>query len=208
VLRVSALPEYAGRFENAFGEKATILNITKAIASYERTLLSANTPFDRWRYGGEGTLPEAAREGFALFTGKAGCAACHTIGEADALFTDQGFHNTGTGARANRRRPPDQTADLGRETITHDPLDRFKYRTPSLRNVARTGPYMHDGSITSLREAVEFYNGGGAPTPGLDPLIRPLGLSGAEISCLVAFLESLTGDNIDDLANETQAVGR
>jgi cytochrome c peroxidase len=209
VSRVAALPGYAGRFEAAFGESATMSNIAKALACYERTLLSGSAPFDLWRYGGRETvLSETAKAGYALFIGKARCAACHAIGEADALFTDRSFHNTGIGARAAEQRPADQTVDLGRETVTHDPLDRFKYRTPSLRNVARTGPYMHDGSLASLREVVEFYNAGGAPNRGLDPLIRPLDLSDAEIASLVAFLESLTGDNVDDLANEAYAAER
>jgi cytochrome c peroxidase len=209
VSRVAALPDYAGRFEAAFGESATMPNIAKAIACYERTLLSGNAPFDLWRYGAkEKSLPDMAKAGYALFIGKAGCAACHTIGEADALFTDQSFHNTGVGSRAEKQRSADQTIDLGRERVTHDPLDRFKYRTPSLRNVARTGPYMHDGSFASLLEVVEFYNAGGAPNAGLDPRIHPLDLGDAEILSLVAFLESLTGDNIDDLANEAHAAER
>jgi cytochrome c peroxidase len=207
VSRVAALSDYAGRFEAAFGESPSISNIAKALACYERTLLSGNAPFDLWRYGGKETaLSEVAKAGYALFTGKARCAACHAIGEADALFTDQSFHNTGIGSRAAQKRSGDQTIDLGRETVTHDPLDRFKYRTPSLRNVTRTGPYMHDGSLASLRDVVEFYNTGGAPNIGLDPLIRPLDISDAEIASLVAFLESLTGDNVDDLANEAYAV--
>ena len=209
VSRVAALPDYAGRFETAFGESATMSNIAKAIACYERTLLSGAAPFDRWRYGAEEiALSDMAKAGFALFTGKARCVACHAIGEADALFTDRSFHNTGVGWRAAQQRPADRAIDLGREAVTHDPLDRFKYRTPSLRNAARTGPYMHDGSFASLRDVVAFYNAGGAPDSGLDPLIRPLDLSDAEISSLVAFLDSLTGDNLDDLANEAYAAER
>jgi cytochrome c peroxidase len=207
--RVAALPAYAGRFEAVFGESATMSNIAKAIACYERTLLSGNAPFDIWRYGAKETaLPDAAKAGYALFTGKARCAACHVIGASDALFTDQSFHNTGIGSRAAEQPRGDRSIDLGREAITHDPLDRFKYRTPTLRNVARTGPYMHDGSLASLRDVVAFYNAGGAPNIGLDLLIRPLDLSNAEVTSLVAFLESLTGGDVDELAEEATKVER
>lgn len=92
---------------------------------------------------------------------------------------------------------PHQRNDLGRYEVTQDPADRWKYKTPSLRNVALTSPYMHDGSIRSLREVVEFYNNGGIVNENLDPLVRPLGLTAIEIDDLVAFLLSLTGDNID-----------
>ena len=103
---------------------------------------------------------------------------------------------------ASAERPP---ADLGVYEVTQDPADRWKYRTPSLRNVALTAPYMHDGSITSLAEVVDFYDAGGALNETLDPLIRPLGLSANERAELVIFLESLTGDNVDHLIKDAFA---
>jgi cytochrome c peroxidase len=225
--KIRALPDYRGRFEAAFdGRGLTMETLGMALASYERTLLSANSPFDRWYFGKEreAISPSAAR-GFQLFTGKARCAHCHTIGEGYALFTDQKLHNTGVGYRRTmattprRRRvqlapgtfvtmdtsvvaeasePP--PSDLGRYEISEDPDDRWKYKTPSLRNVALTAPYMHDGSIATLREVVEFYDGGAAPNELLDPSIRPLRLSDTEKDDLVAFLESLTGSNVGVLA--------
>ena len=205
VRRISQLPDYAGRFEAAFGATATIGTIGAAIASYERTLLSANSPFDRWRFGGEsGAVSETAKRGYALFTGKAGCAACHKIDESSALFTDQQFHDTGISARAQANGAPDAEVDAGRQSVTHDAADHFKFRTPPLRNVARTAPYMHNGSLQSLEAVVQFYNAGGFPSAGVDPRIRPLNLSDAEVAALVAFLQSLTGHNLDELAREAE----
>jgi cytochrome c peroxidase len=222
--KLRSLPDYQGLFEAAFdGRGATMETVGMALASYERTLQSANSPFDRWRYGGdEHALTPAAQRGFALFTGKAGCAGCHRVADDHALFTDGDLHNTGVGYGQTMRRPPKEQAvqvapgtfltidaeilraaserpanDLGRYEVTRDPADRWKYKTPSLRNVALTAPYMHDGSLGTLRQVVEFYNGGGVPNELLDPRIRPLQLTTAEMDDLVAFLESLTGDNVD-----------
>ena len=201
VERLGALPDYSGMFEAAFGERVSIGAIGKALASYERTLISANAPFDRWQLAGDkAALSPKAAAGYAIFTGKAGCSGCHVVGERDALFTDQGFHNTGIGVRAVPQ--AGHATDLGREAVTHDPADRFKYRTPTLRNVARTAPYMHDGSLDTLEDVVRFYNAGGFSNSGLDSLIHPLGLADAEVASLVAFLDSLTGDNLDTLARE------
>lgn len=230
--KIRALSDYDGLFEAAFaGQGPGMETLGMAIASYERTLVSANSPFDRWYYGGEqDALSEAARRGFALFTGRAGCSACHLVGPDSALFTDHGVHNTGIGYRASmggqpkRRRvlvapgvyldvdaqaiasvserPP---SDLGRYEITQDPGDRWRYKTPGLRNVSLTAPYMHDGSLATLDDVVAFYDQGGVPNEVLDPLIRPLGLSERERSQLVAFLESLTGDNVDVLVADAFA---
>jgi cytochrome c peroxidase len=178
--------------------------IGKAIASFERSLLSANSAFDRWRYGGEpGALGAGALRGFALFTGKAACSACHLIGARDALFTDHGFHNTGIGYRAGPARG-DDFDDRGRQEVTQDPADLRRFKAPTLRNVARTAPYMHDGSLRSLQDVVRYYNAGGSQDPTQDAAIHPLGLADGEIGDLVAFLESLTGDNLDCLATEAR----
>jgi cytochrome c peroxidase len=203
-----------------------------ALASYERTLVSGGSPFDRWRFGRDArALSAAARRGFALFIGQARCASCHQIAADHALFTDQAFHNTGVGYRqamapasvgqrpvpvapgaslvidpvdiaAAVERPPH---DLGRYEVTEDPADRWQYKTPTLRNVALTAPYMHDGSLPTLRAVVEYYNAGGVPHELLDPRLAPLALGRHEIDDLVAFLESLTGDNTDTLVADAFA---
>jgi cytochrome c peroxidase len=223
--KLNRMPEYAGLFAAAFdGRGATMETLGMALASYERTVIAAASPFDRWYFGkNSAALSDTARRGFRLFTEKAGCAGCHTIAADHAVFTDQEFHDTGIGYRqamglsaGERRiqvtpersvtfdpavlgsaaeRPP---SDLGRYEITGDPDDRWKYRTPTLRNVALTAPYMHDGSLRTLREVVEYYTAGGVPHALLDGRIRPLALAAAEIDDLVAFLESLTGDNVAD----------
>jgi cytochrome c peroxidase len=221
--KIRALADYHGRFEAAFdGRGLTMETLGMALGSYERTLLSANSPFDRWHFGKErGAVSPSAARGFQLFTGKAGCVHCHTVAENYSLFTDQQLHNTGVGYRqtmastprhrrvqlapgtfvtmdtavvADSSEPP--PSDLGRYEITEDPNDRWKYKTPGLRNVALTAPYMHDGSLATLREVVDFYNAGGAPNELLDSAIRPLRLSDTEKDDLVAFLESLTGSNV------------
>jgi cytochrome c peroxidase len=232
IARIRALPDYRGLFERAFGAGPSVDRLGQAIASYERTLLSAASPFDRWYYGGEtGALSAAAVEGFALVTGKAGCAACHTVGPGHALFTDHLFHDTGLGwykatVRAQAQAPvtvelapgvsvavarslvdsvgEPEPADLGRHEVTLDPADVWKFRTPTLRNVGLTAPYMHDGSLRTLVDVVKFYDRGGHQHPGIDARIRPLELSEPEIAALVAFLESLTGDSTDTLAAEAR----
>lgn len=230
--KIGRLPDYRGLFEAAFdGRGPSMETLGMALASYQRTLVSGASAFDRWRYDNEpGAIPEDARRGFELFTGKARCAACHLVGEDAALFTDNLLHNTGIGWRESMG--PDQETrkvqvapgvvldvpgsviasvserpanDLGLYEVTQDPADRWKYRTPSLRNIALTAPYMHNGSLGSLRSVVAFYNGGGVPNEVLDPLIAPLGLTDAEIEDLVAFLESLTGDNVDRLVSDAFA---
>jgi cytochrome c peroxidase len=227
VEKIGSLPDYGGLFEAAFrGRGPTMETIGQAIAAYERTVISGRSRFDRWRYGGEaGALGDQERLGFALFTGKAGCARCHTVGESTALFTDQRFHNTGVGwARsmvggnvkhrvqlapgvfteiaesATRSFSEARPGDVGRFEVTQDPADRWAYRTPSLRNVALTAPYMHDGSFATLEEVVEFYDRGGIDNPAKDPLLKPLELSQVEKQALAAYLRALTGDNVDALA--------
>ncbi|MGH8543749.1 MAG: cytochrome c peroxidase [Gammaproteobacteria bacterium] len=222
--KVRRLPDYQGLFERAFGRPAGMATIGQAIASYERTLISGNTPFDRWYYGRDATaLGREAQRGFKLFTGKGRCGACHALGQDHALFTDQQPHNTGIGwqrsmhtraAEAAVPIAPGLTAakhlleavseppanDLGRYEITQDPADRWRYKTPSLRNVALTAPYMHDGSFATLADVVVYYNRGGYAAPDRDPLIEPLGLTTREQNDLLVFLESLTGDNVREIA--------
>ena len=234
--RLKSLPEYRGKFEQAFdGKGPGMETVGMALASYQRTLNSADSAFDRWYYGSaEDALDEQAQAGFELFTGKARCVACHTVNRDYALFTDHGLHNTGIGYLVSMGPPDDQVQvtvapgttltvdrafvtlagkpapnDLGYYEITGDPDDRWKYRTPTLRNVALSAPYMHNGSLRTLRQVVEFYNRGGIKNALLDPLIQPLGLSDAEMNSMVAFLNSLTGSNVDELVADalTQPVG-
>jgi len=229
--RLRGLPGYAEAFREAFPTRGlTLETLGMALASYERTLIAGDSPFDRWRYGQDKqAISPEARRGFHLFTGKAGCSACHVIGEDYALFTDDSLRNTGVGYRAamggaaNTRvqlapgvftevdaatlasvgEPP--PADLGYYEITQNPADRWKYKVPSLRNVALTAPYMHDGSLATLAEVVAFYNAGGAPNENLDPLIHPLGLNETEQSDLVAFLEALTSRQVASLVRDAKA---
>ncbi|MEE9229509.1 MAG: cytochrome c peroxidase [Acidobacteriota bacterium] len=237
VAKVRALPDYAPLFENAFRKHPTVENIGQAVGTYLRTLLSANSPFDRWHFGGDQeALSDAAKRGFERFTGKARCTQCHTIGDDHALFTDHRFHDTGLGwysslgmgkitepieveiapgmvahleqsSLASVSDPP--ANDLGRYEVTDDPADRWLFKTPTLRNVSLTAPYMHDGSFSTLRGVVEFYNRGAHRHEALDPVLHPLDLTEGEIDELVAFLESLTGDNIDELVRDarSQAIG-
>jgi cytochrome c peroxidase len=233
--KLGGLDDYAERFREAFpGRGITTETLGMALASYERTLVSGGSAFDRATWGGDGeALTESARRGLGLFTGRGGCAGCHTIGPESALFSDGGFHNTGVGYRAamgsdgsSEETQRVQAApgvsldvprrvvasvsgapqnDLGRYEVTRDPADRWKYRTPTLRNVALTAPYMHDGSLATLRDVVAFYDRGGIPNEGLDPRIRPLGLTAEEKADLVAFLESLTGADVTDLVGDAFA---
>ena len=231
IAKVRGLLDYDRLFEAAFGGEPTMDRVAMAIATWERTLLSADAPFDRWRYGGEAeALTPEEKRGFTLFAGKAGCASCHSVGAEYALFADGAFHDTGVGYRRNRRGltstrveiAPEVTVvvesetleklgaprfiDHGRFEVTGDPRDRWRFRTPTLRNVALSAPYMHDGSFRSLEEVVRFYNRGGVPHPGLDPLIRALELGEEEIASLVAFLHSLTGSNVATLQKDARSV--
>lgn len=223
--------DYQSLFEQAFGKPPGMETIGMALASYQRTLNSANSTFDRWHYGHDKqALPAQAQRGFKLFTGKARCSACHTITGQHALFTDQQLHNTGigyaeamgaTGASQRVQLAPGvytevpaqliqsvserKTNDLGLHEITQNPADRWRYKTPTLRNINLTAPYMHNGSLRSLKEVVEFYNRGGIANENLDSLIKPLGLTGPEIADLTAFLTMLTGDNTKALVEDAFA---
>lgn len=192
--RLTADSSYREEFAKVFGPgPITMARVVRAIADYERTLLSGNSPFDRYYYGGEkGAMSAAAVRGLTVFQDpqRGNCAACHIIGEKNALFTDGLFHNLGTSLDANG-----ELVDLGRYEQTKIDTDRGAFRTPGLRNVAMTAPYMHNGRLKNLREVIDFYIGGGSSNPQLDPLIKPLNLTPRERSDLESFLESLTGEH-------------
>jgi cytochrome c peroxidase len=230
VARIAALPDYADLFQRAFPRQGLAAEtVAAALADYQRTLVSGGSRFDRWFYGGEsGALTAEEQRGFALFAGGAHCVSCHTFGRYHALFTDHSFHNTGVGwARATRQGQVAvplapgvgtrvsmqalaelfgaEPADQGRFEVTGRKTDRFAYRTPSLRNVALTPPYMHDGSLPTLEAVVDFYDRGGIDNPGKDPLVYALQLDAAEKRALVAFLRALTGANVEQLAAQARA---
>ena len=184
VKTVAAIRGYAPLFKAAFGdEKVTIDRIAQAIASFERTVVSGNSPYDRFQAGQKDALSASAVRGMELFNGKANCKVCH----AGFNFTDEGYHNLGVGMTAGK-------PDLGRSVISKSDADKGSFKTPTLRDIAYTAPYMHDGSEATLRAVVEFYNKGGTPNPTLSKEIKPLGLSAQEIDDVVAFMEGLSGE--------------
>jgi cytochrome c peroxidase len=156
-----------------------------ALASYVRTIVSGDSAYDRYLAGDAAALNEAGKLGLRLFTGKAGCSSCHL----GPNLTDEKFHNTGAGERP----------DPGRGAVTGREEDHGKFKTPTLREAARTPPYMHDGSLATLDDVIDFYDKGGRASPQLDPEIRPLHLSAEEKAALKAFLASLDGKVRDGL---------
>lgn len=180
---IAPLAGYQLQFQRVFGTPVTAEGVAKAIAAYQRTILSGNSAFDRARAGDKSALDAAARRGHALFEGKARCAKCHN----GPNFTDEGYHNTGIGTQS-------ENPDLGRYLVTKRNVNRSAFKTPTLRDVSRRGPYMHDGSLATLREVIAFYDRGGLPNPHLSPEMAPLNLSAREREDLLAFLQSLTGE--------------
>ena len=191
--RLNADPSYKAEFAKAWGPRPiTYEMVAKSIASFERTVVSGNSPFDRWKYGhDESAVSAEVKRGFLVFTSqkKGNCAACHTIGPNNALFTDNQFHDVGVGYDMG------QFTDVGLFAVTHHDADKGKFKTPSLRNISQTFPYMSDGSLKNLKEAIDFYIGAGNSNPNLDKKIHVLDfLSGQERTDLEAFLNSLTGE--------------
>jgi cytochrome c peroxidase len=172
-------------FQNVFGTDVTVEGIQKAIASFERILLSGDSPLDKYLAGNENAISESAKIGFKLFKSKnVNCIHCHK----GPNFTDELFHNSGVGTDLDN-------PDLGRFVETKNDSDWGSFKTPTLRDIARTSPYMHDGSLRSLREVVDFYNEGGIKNRNLSNHIKPLNLSEEEKENLVDFLRSLSGEN-------------
>ncbi len=179
---VRANQGYVALFGTAYpGEPIDRLTIAKAIASFERTVLSTTAPFDRWRAGEARALSPAAKRGFATFNGKGNCVLCHN----GFNFTDNGFHNIGLAST------PD---DVGRFAIRKLPALKGAFKTPTLRDVALTAPYMHDGSYATLAEVIDHYDRGGDARENLSANLRPLQLTAADKRDLEEFLRSLTGE--------------
>ncbi len=224
-------PDYQRLFEAAFGksgEAVTMAEVAKAIASFERTLVAGDSPFDRYRFGGDKTaMSAAAVRGLDVFLNQGRCVSCHTISESHALFTDSRFHNINVsfdkiakgvdelavsylarkaeGADVDITVLTDESAsELGRFAVSEQWRDIGAFKTPTLRNVALTAPYMHDGSVKTLADVVRFYNNGGRHEAE-DPLndfqsggMRSLDLSEDQQKDLVAFLEALTSSRFAD----------
>lgn len=182
-MRVNSISGYRTLFKEVFGsDRCTISDIAKAIATFERTVLSGNSAYDRYKAGDKTALSASQVKGYEVFV-KSGCGNCH----AGFNFTDGRFLNIGIGMNK-----PDP--DLGRYAITHHPSDRGAFKIPTLRDVEHTYPYMHDGSMSSLEQVVDYYDRGGNPNPTLNPLIRPLHLSAEEKKALLEFLRALSGE--------------
>lgn len=179
--KLNAVPGYVKQFQAVFGTKVTRDGIAKALAAFQRTLVTGPSPYDRYLRGEKGALTQEARRGMELFFGEAGCARCHR----GPLLTDEKFYRL------------DSAPDKGRGLVTGKKEDHYKFRTPSLRNVARTGPYMHDGRYQTLADVTFFYFRG-VPSSGPDGLALDIeslqGVAFTEMSDLIAFLDALTGE--------------
>jgi cytochrome c peroxidase len=181
--KLQAIPGYRRQFREVFGEDVSLPKIAHAIAAFERTLVSTNSPFDKYAEGDSKAMSEIAIQGLQLFKGKARCMLCHN----GANFTDNQFHNLGV------PQVGPQKEDSGRYQVTGQERDRGAFKTPTLRSVIETAPYMHDGVFLTLEDVVEFLDKGGGANPHLSPLMKPLALTDGEKHALVAFLEALTG---------------
>ena len=217
--------EYVSAFKDVFGvtgNDITMKEVTFAIAAFERTKVSGNSPFDRWHFGGEeDAISDSAKRGFDVFLNQGRCVSCHTIEEDHALFTDHKFHNIGIGINDIQNKIPtlasaflvaksngadvdvavltdEDTSHLGRFAVTDDLSTMGGFKTPTLRNIAVTPPYMHNGELETLKDVVKHYNNGGVTNEGdhvndfISGGIRPLNLSDQQIDDLVAFMETLT----------------
>ena len=190
VAKMKKMPGYRKLFQEVFGGEITIQDVGRAVASFQRTVLSGNSAVDKYDIGGDqNALSDSAKRGLELFRGKARCTRCHS----GFNFTDEKFHNLGIGWDDNK-------VDLGRYMETKNPEDIGAFKTPTLREIARTAPYMHDGRFKTLEEVVKFYNQGGVKNPHQDNTIIPLEMTDDEQQDLVAMLKSLNGEGWQHVA--------
>ena len=181
--RMNNLPGYVTQFQEVFGSTPTIDLVAKAIATFERTIIVNDTPYDRYLAGDGKAMSKDALEGMAVFNGKGHCSACHS----GPAFSDSRYHNLGVGYADGKFK------DVGRFEVTKDPRDMGAFLTQKLRVVEHTPPYMHDGSEQTLMDVIDFYKRGGNLNPNLDPVMMPLSLTQMEKMQLLAFLGSLNG---------------
>jgi len=179
--RLAADAEYAKRFQKLFGREPRKDDLALALASYVRSLLTGDSVIDRFHAGQEVELAPAEKAGMWIFESKGGCWQCHS----GSNFSDEGFHNSGVGVVDGRPEP-------GRAAVTGKRRDKGAFKTPTLRGLPATAPYMHDGSLATLEAVVAFYRRGGNANPGIDPRLKPLDLSDQEAGFLVAFLRALS----------------
>ena len=227
VAKLKTIPEYVTAFKTVFGRDITYDDVGIAIAAFERTQFSGNSPVDRYLAGNATAIDDGAKRGWALFNGKARCNDCHAFNAVAPLFSDQKFHNIGVAARKQSfpalahealgvvktgdAKQIDEMAigskysELGRFLVTRNQADVGAFKTETLRNIGITGPYMHDGSMATLWDVLDHYNKGGIPNPYLDGGIQRLGLTEPEIDDLVAFLFTLTDDRYADFNKAEQA---
>ena len=214
VNKLRGIAEYRTAFQQVFGHELTYDDVAGAIAAFERTQYAGDAPFDRFVAGDEKAIDDSARRGWGLFNGKGRCNNCHAFSTVSPLFSDQKFHNIGIAAhktdfiglarkataivRGGDLKQIDELAiqtdlsELGRFLVTKSSNDIGAFKTPGLRNIAITSPYMHDGSFATLWDVMDHYNKGGVPNPNLDGGMQRLGLTEAEIDDMVSFMASLT----------------
>ena len=231
VSRIAGDKDYQSQFMQAFGRGVNKQDMLRAIATYERTLVSFDSPFDQFMAGDANAISDSAKRGWELFNTKARCNLCHALTDSQrdvTVFTDNDFHNIGIGILRHRIGPLAQQAEhelaqghlevvdaaaitsemsvLGRFLITKKQSDIASFKTPDLRNVLVTGPYFHDGSMQSLWDVVDHYNkGDGVTDPWLDEDMQPLALTEPEIDDVVAFLASLTSPQYKQVGDQEYA---
>jgi cytochrome c peroxidase len=194
VTKIRGIPGYKPLFASAFGsDQINIDYIAKAIATYERTVLSGNSPYDRYRAGKKNAMAAQQIRGYDVFVNRAKCDQCHE----GINFTTNAYHNLGIGMEKPK---PDE----GRFVVTKNAADWGAFKTPTLREIANTSPYMHDGSLKTLRDVVDFYDKGGTANKNLDEKIKPIKMTEQEKSDLVEFLKALSGEGWQNAAVPTK----
>ena len=227
VAKLRGISEYRSAFQQVFGHDLTYDDVAAAIAAFERTQYAGDAPFDRFVAGDEKAIDESAKRGWGLFNGKGRCNACHAFSTVSPLFSDQKFHNIGIAAhktdfidlarkataivRSGDLKQIDELAiqtnlsELGRFLVTKNSNDIGAFKTPGLRNVAVTSPYVHNGSLATVWDVMNHYNKGGVPNPNLDGGMQRLGLTEAEIDDMVSFMASLTSAKLGEFGKQEMA---